>query len=142
MTWVGPLARNFPTEVLETQVPWRITRYALREDSGGVGRHRGGVGIVREYETLSEGLTFNATGHYGVFPPKGFAGGGDSALSEHRMGTDSARAPTRGPPATGAAARSRPSPTPTSFSAAGSSSTRSAQRPRSGRGSPTLSGSM
>ena len=89
MTWVGPLAKNFPTEVLETQVPWRITRYALREDSGGVGRHRGGVGIVREYETLGDGLTFNATGHYGVFAPKGFAGGGDGALTQYRIGTDS-----------------------------------------------------
>jgi N-methylhydantoinase B len=88
MTWVGPLAKNFPTEVLETQVPWRITTYALREDSGGVGRHRGGVGVVREYETLSEGLTFNATGHYGVFAPKGFAGGGDGALTQYRLGTD------------------------------------------------------
>lgn len=88
MTWVGPLAKNFPSEVLETQVPWRVTQYALRPDSGGLGRHRGGVGIVREYETLSDELTFNATGHYGIFPPRGFSGGGDGALTEYRIGTD------------------------------------------------------
>jgi N-methylhydantoinase B/oxoprolinase/acetone carboxylase alpha subunit len=87
MTWVGPLAKNFPSEVLETQVPWRVVRHALRSDSGGFGRHRGGVGIVREYETLSDQLTFNATGHYGVFAPAGLAGGGEGALAEYRIGT-------------------------------------------------------
>ncbi len=44
---------NTPAEALEMAFPFRITRYALREGSGGAGRHRGGDGIVREYEMLA-----------------------------------------------------------------------------------------
>jgi N-methylhydantoinase B len=40
-------------EVLETIAPFRVRRTALVEGSGGAGRHRGGLGILREYELLS-----------------------------------------------------------------------------------------
>ena len=43
---------NTPVEVLEMQYPLRITRYAIREDSGGAGRFRGGNGLIREYAFL------------------------------------------------------------------------------------------
>jgi N-methylhydantoinase B len=46
--------RNTPVEVLELEHPVRVTRYALREGSGGTGRHRGGEGVVREYQALAE----------------------------------------------------------------------------------------
>ena len=42
--------QNTPVEALETVYPFRILRYALRRGSGGTGRHRGGDGLVREYE--------------------------------------------------------------------------------------------
>jgi N-methylhydantoinase B len=41
---------NTPVEALEYAYPFRITRYALREGSGGKGRHQGGDGLLREYE--------------------------------------------------------------------------------------------
>jgi len=41
---------NTPIEVVEMHYPLRIIRYALRSDSGGDGRHRGGAGLYREYE--------------------------------------------------------------------------------------------
>jgi N-methylhydantoinase B len=44
--------RNTPVEVLENLYPLRITRYSLRDDSGGNGLHRGGHGISREFEFL------------------------------------------------------------------------------------------
>jgi N-methylhydantoinase B len=44
---------NTPTEVLEETYPVRVRRYATRTDSGGEGFHRGGDGIVREFEFLS-----------------------------------------------------------------------------------------
>jgi len=44
---------NTPVEALEMAFPFRITRYALRKGSGGSGRHRGGDGVVREYELLA-----------------------------------------------------------------------------------------
>jgi N-methylhydantoinase B len=41
---------NTPVEALEAYYPLRIRRYAIREGSGGRGRHPGGNGIVREIE--------------------------------------------------------------------------------------------
>jgi N-methylhydantoinase B len=46
--------KNFPVEVVESLYPLRIHRYALREGSGGAGKHRGGLGVVREYEALTD----------------------------------------------------------------------------------------
>lgn len=45
---------NTPAEALEYAYPLRVTRYSLRQDSGGRGRFRGGDGIVRELELLSD----------------------------------------------------------------------------------------
>ncbi|MEX2523584.1 MAG: hydantoinase B/oxoprolinase family protein [Gammaproteobacteria bacterium] len=44
---------NTPIEVVEMHYPLRITRYALRQGSGGAGRHSGGEGLCREYEFTS-----------------------------------------------------------------------------------------
>lgn len=46
--------RVIPVEVTEHKYPVRIDRYALREDSGGPGRFRGGLGIVRDYRCLDD----------------------------------------------------------------------------------------
>ena len=43
---------NTPVEALENYLPLKIRRYGLRRGSGGAGRHRGGEGIIREYEFL------------------------------------------------------------------------------------------
>jgi N-methylhydantoinase B len=43
---------NTPVEALEYAYPFRVTRYALRHGSGGVGLHAGGDGVVREIELL------------------------------------------------------------------------------------------
>lgn len=45
--------RNTPVEVFEDDVPIRVTRLALRRGSGGTGRHRGGDGLVKEWEFLA-----------------------------------------------------------------------------------------
>jgi N-methylhydantoinase B len=45
---------NTPTEALESAYPVRVRRYSLRRGSGGAGRFRGGDGIVREIEFLTE----------------------------------------------------------------------------------------
>jgi len=44
---------NSPVESLEMHFPLRVTRYAIREDSGGVGQYRGGDGLIREFEFLA-----------------------------------------------------------------------------------------
>lgn len=45
---------NTPAEALEYAYPFRVTRYSLRPNSGGRGKHRGGDGIVRELELLCD----------------------------------------------------------------------------------------
>jgi N-methylhydantoinase B len=48
-----PGCRNNPVEVLENKAPMIIERYGYRQDSGGPGLHRGGVGIERVYRFLA-----------------------------------------------------------------------------------------
>ncbi|MGC2181934.1 MAG: hydantoinase B/oxoprolinase family protein [Terriglobales bacterium] len=45
---------NTPAEALEYSYPLRVRQYALRPGSGGDGRYRGGDGIIREIEVLTE----------------------------------------------------------------------------------------
>jgi N-methylhydantoinase B len=74
-TWVAPQARQFPTEVIETEQPWRVLDYSLREDSGGAGRQRGGLGLTRVYEMLAEKQVFNSIANYHRFPAQGVEAG-------------------------------------------------------------------
>ena len=48
-----PGCRNNPIEVLETKAPLLIESYGYRPDSGGPGKHRGGVGVERTYHFLA-----------------------------------------------------------------------------------------
>ncbi|WP_455202753.1 hydantoinase B/oxoprolinase family protein, partial [Kaarinaea lacus] len=54
--------------------PMRITQYALRDDSGGKGLHKGGDGIVREFEFL-EPATVTLLTERRNNPPWGLNGG-------------------------------------------------------------------
>ncbi len=45
---------NYPVEFLELSYPVRLTTYGIHKDSGGPGAFRGGCGIVREFEILSD----------------------------------------------------------------------------------------
>jgi N-methylhydantoinase B len=45
---------NTPAEALEYAYPFRVRRYSLRPRSGGDGKHRGGNGIIREVEVLTD----------------------------------------------------------------------------------------
>ena len=45
---------NLPVETLEARYPLVVEEYALRPDSGGAGRWRGGLGLVRQYRLTAE----------------------------------------------------------------------------------------
>ena len=45
---------NTPIEVFEQVYPVRLRQYAVRRGSGGQGQHRGGDGIIREIELLTD----------------------------------------------------------------------------------------
>jgi len=46
--------KNSSIEVLEMHYPLRIHQYLIRHGSGGAGFHRGGNGIIREWEALDD----------------------------------------------------------------------------------------
>jgi N-methylhydantoinase B len=48
-----PGCRNNPVEILESKAPMMIERYGYRENSGGPGKNRGGVGVERAYKFLA-----------------------------------------------------------------------------------------
>ncbi len=66
---------NLPAEALEMEAPIRLHRVALRKDSGGAGEFRGGLGVVREYEILADGVTFTHRGERHFSAAQGLAGG-------------------------------------------------------------------
>ena len=45
---------NTPVEALEYAYPLRVRRYAIRRNSGGRGKYRGGNGTIREIELLTD----------------------------------------------------------------------------------------
>ena len=45
--------KNFPVEILEHHFPILVERYAMRSDSEGAGKFRGGLGVIRSYRTLA-----------------------------------------------------------------------------------------
>ncbi|SDJ13149.1 hydantoinase B/oxoprolinase family protein [Natribacillus halophilus] len=46
--------KNMPVEVLEGKYPLKLKHYGLRNNSGGPGKSRGGLGVIREYEICSD----------------------------------------------------------------------------------------
>jgi N-methylhydantoinase B len=70
---------NMPVEAMEMDFPLRLLRSELREGSGGDGRQRGGLGYVREYLALADGITLTHRGEHHYSNPRGIAGGGDGA---------------------------------------------------------------
>lgn len=63
--------RITPVELLESKYPVRLTQYRLRPDSGGPGRWRGGLGVIKDYQCRAPGMTFNAGLDRQVCPPQG-----------------------------------------------------------------------
>ncbi|HEV8142873.1 MAG TPA: hydantoinase B/oxoprolinase family protein [Methylomirabilota bacterium] len=78
----GSTARNNPVEVVESRIPsMRVLKYGLRQDSGGAGKFRGGLGVERVYEFQADGfITFSLERK--ATPPWGLWGGGDGAYNQ------------------------------------------------------------
>jgi N-methylhydantoinase B len=71
-----------PMEILEAAYPVMFKQWALRPDSAGAGRHRGGLGATYEIEVLEgNGAKAFLFGERGRHAPKGAAGGGEAALN-------------------------------------------------------------
>lgn len=65
---------NTPIEALETEFPLMIERYELVTDSGGPGRFRGGLGIIRHWKMLADNVILNLRTDAFKFPSPGVFG--------------------------------------------------------------------
>lgn len=70
-----------PVEIMEQMFPVLYHRYALRENSGGAGMHRGGFGLEYELELLRGHAKASFVMDHGRIGPQGALGGADGAVN-------------------------------------------------------------
>ncbi|CAN5489551.1 hypothetical protein BH09VER1_BH09VER1_51670 [soil metagenome] len=66
---------NQPIEMIEADNPLEILRYGYVPDSGGPGRNRGGIALMREYRLLADEAVFTLRSDRRLHPPYGIQGG-------------------------------------------------------------------
>jgi N-methylhydantoinase B len=79
---------NTPIEAMEYAYPLQVIRYAIRQNSGGMGAHRGGDGIIRDIKLLTNAQVTLLTDRR-VTSPYGLAGGGPGLSGENKLLHDS-----------------------------------------------------
>jgi len=79
------LAANIPVEVAESEFPIVIERYGLVPDSGGAGKHRGGLAVERVWRCLTPDTSLIVRSDRSAHPPYGLQGGGPGALSSNLL---------------------------------------------------------
>jgi N-methylhydantoinase B len=77
--------RNGSIEGIELKCPVLVEGRALRRDSAGPGKHRGGLGIDMEVSNLVEGRWNFEQTRRGICPPWGLWGGGDGKPSAYLL---------------------------------------------------------
>ncbi|HUK30159.1 MAG TPA: hydantoinase B/oxoprolinase family protein [Candidatus Acidoferrum sp.] len=85
---------NSPIEVMEHAYPVRVVRYGFRHGSGGEGKHRGGDGLIREIELLTN-CQVGVLSDRRKTGPYGLSGGkpGMTGLNEVREGRRTRKVP-------------------------------------------------
>jgi len=76
------ISKSPPVEIMEQAFPVLYRQYALREGSGGAGRHRGGFGLAYEVELLRGEARASFVMDHGRTGPQGVLGGKDGAVNE------------------------------------------------------------
>jgi N-methylhydantoinase B len=76
------ISKTQPFEVFEQRYPVLFRQFAMRENSGGAGSHRGGFGAVIELELSRGEAMASFIGDRGRFGPPGMLGGGPGAKCE------------------------------------------------------------
>ncbi len=72
---------NLPAEALENEYPLVVDEYGLVPDSGGAGKWRGGMGIVRQISALDDGTFCYASSEGTIVPADGVFGGEKGAVA-------------------------------------------------------------
>ena len=85
----NPLANlsNQPVELIEADLPLEITKYCFVQDSGGPGRHRGGLAFARGFRLLEESAVLTVRSDRRHHPTWGLDGGESGAPSENLLRT-------------------------------------------------------
>jgi N-methylhydantoinase B len=83
LTNPASLAANVPVEVAEQEYPILVERYGLVPDSGGAGRHRGGLAVERAWRCLTPDTSLIVRSDRSEHPPYGLAGGGPGCHSSN-----------------------------------------------------------
>jgi N-methylhydantoinase B len=78
--WLGNLA-NTPIEVIEAENPLLVEAYGFLPDTGGPGKYRGALGMVRQYQLLNPEAIVQQRADRHVFPCWGIFGGKPGSLS-------------------------------------------------------------
>jgi N-methylhydantoinase B len=66
---------DFPIEIVESRYPLRVREYAVRTDSAGAGKWRGGCGTIREFEIESDDVWISLWYERSKTPAWGLFGG-------------------------------------------------------------------
>jgi N-methylhydantoinase B len=66
---------NLPAEAMEHEYPLLIDEYAFVVDSGGAGRHRGGLGLTRQIQARCDGIIFSVRADSHIISAPGVFGG-------------------------------------------------------------------
>jgi N-methylhydantoinase B len=85
------ISKTQPVEILEQHYPLLFEEYALREGSGGVGRHRGGFGVNYRVRLLRGDAKASFMMDHGRFGPPGLIGGGPGDTNEIELCRDGER---------------------------------------------------
>ncbi|TCI00223.1 hydantoinase B/oxoprolinase family protein [Roseococcus sp. SYP-B2431] len=88
---------NLPVEVTELEFPMRVERYELIPDSGGAGRHRGGLGVRRDLRITAPEAVLALRSARQVYPALGLDGGRDGNLGAFLLDPDATPAGPRLP---------------------------------------------
>lgn len=76
---------NMPVETLEDRFPILVEEYGFRPDSGGAGKHRGGLGLVRQYRLMAAQAMMQIRADRHDHRPYGLFGGGAAAPSRNLL---------------------------------------------------------
>jgi N-methylhydantoinase B len=76
---------NTPIESIEADQPLLVERYGLVPDTGGAGKFRGGLGMVREFRLLADEATFQLRSDRTNFRPWGVEGGKDGTPTQNTL---------------------------------------------------------
>lgn len=80
---------NIPVEIVESAYPLLIERYALVPDTGGPGKYRGGLAIIRDYRFLADDTIFQLRSDRTDFVPWGIEGGKPGTPTRNYLNPDS-----------------------------------------------------